>query len=269
MFVNNDWPRCYYYNSPSKAWWHDFVHAFDSPDIQIWAEDSEGVPNWYKWSSVHLNSVSSVQELKMLGDGRGDRFEAVSTWLQPQDIGEFRFEAPPFDPIVATAADFGGPISFSYDAFTELNVFCMYAIWAKGAVGPNGDVELTDAALNETAERFRNERRIQDFGEWSVVTQPSRFIPRAKARLQAIYRTECRLVEYYDPTTFSGHLPNKRIPFMKQDRFAFQREFRICVAPTIATGDVIEPDIDDISGFSYKVPSLYLPTLQFTRGPTG
>lgn len=145
----------------------------------------------------------------------------------------------------------------------------MYAIWAEGAVGPSGDVELTDAVLNETAERFRNEKRIQGFGDWSVVIQPSRFIPRAKARLQAIYRTEARLVKYYDPTTFSGHLPDKRIPFMKQDRFAFQREFRICVAPMIATGGVIEPNIGDISDLSYKVPSSYLPTLQFTRGPTG
>ena len=39
------------------------VEGFLSPDIAIWPEDSEGVPNWFSWSSWHLEDAWSPQEL--------------------------------------------------------------------------------------------------------------------------------------------------------------------------------------------------------------
>ncbi len=54
---------------PDPPWfWYDFTpdsivrrvcEDFSSPDIFIWPEDSEGVPNWFSWASPHLNDVGT------------------------------------------------------------------------------------------------------------------------------------------------------------------------------------------------------------------
>jgi len=38
-----------------------------------------------------------------------------------------------------------------------------------------------------------------------------------------------KLVKYYDDELFHGSFEHNEIPFRKQKRFAYQREFRICI----------------------------------------
>lgn len=55
------------------------------------------------------------------------------------------------------------------------------------------------------------------------------------------------LVHYYDDSTFNGEIPRNRILFWKQKRFAYQREYRICVKPKLLGNDALSLDIGDIS----------------------
>jgi hypothetical protein len=63
------------------------------------------------------------------------------------------------------------------------------------------------------------------------------------------------LVHYYDDTAFHGKIPGNRIPFYKQKRFEYQREYRIAVAPKLLGTEPLIMDIGDISHFCGKASS--------------
>jgi len=54
--------RWFYMTHPNLSWFDDFARNFSSPDVRIWPEDSEGVPEWYSWESRHLDDASSPQD---------------------------------------------------------------------------------------------------------------------------------------------------------------------------------------------------------------
>ena len=60
------------------------------------------------------------------------------------------------------------------------------------------------------------------------------------------------LVEYYNPDTFHGTFPGVSGAFMKQDKYSYQREYRIAIE-TGSTGIFpIVLDIGDISDIAMR-----------------
>jgi hypothetical protein len=64
-----------------------------------------------------------------------------------------------------------------------------------------------------------------------------------------------KVVEHYDDATFSGKMEMSEIPFKKQKRFSYQKEFRVCVRGETTGTDALRFNMGDISGFSGKVKS--------------
>lgn len=69
-------PRWHYWTHPNSAWMESFVSHLVSPDIVMWAEETDSVPAWFAWSSNHFDDVGSPKEfvdrstsLKALFDG--------------------------------------------------------------------------------------------------------------------------------------------------------------------------------------------------------
>ena len=60
------------------------------------------------------------------------------------------------------------------------------------------------------------------------------------------------LVHYYDERTFHGEIPRGEIPFWKQQRFRYQKEYRIVVRTGTKGIDPLSLAIGDIGAFSYK-----------------
>ena len=63
------------------------------------------------------------------------------------------------------------------------------------------------------------------------------------------------MVKYYDETTFHGDFSEQDVPFRKQSRFAYQKEFRVCLqTPTVGDEPLIF-EIGDMSAFAIKARS--------------
>ncbi|WP_230782477.1 hypothetical protein [Sphingomonas sp. Leaf37] len=55
--------KWHYWIHPNTSWFGSFARNFLSPDIAIWPEDTEGEPQYYAWSSRHLNDATTPEEL--------------------------------------------------------------------------------------------------------------------------------------------------------------------------------------------------------------
>lgn len=54
--------RWYYPTHPNHSWFESFARDLSSPDVRIWADYSESVPEFYGWESRHLNDVTTPQD---------------------------------------------------------------------------------------------------------------------------------------------------------------------------------------------------------------
>ena len=74
------------------------------------------------------------------------------------------------------------------------------------------------------------------------------FLNQLRAALKSQgYRATGKLVDYYDDEKFHGQILLEDIPFRKQKRFSYQREFRVCVYPRIQLNAPITINIGDLS----------------------
>lgn len=55
--------RWWYWIHPNTSWFGSFARHFLSPDISVWAEDTEGEPQYFALASHHLSDASSPEEL--------------------------------------------------------------------------------------------------------------------------------------------------------------------------------------------------------------
>lgn len=69
-------PRWHYWTHPNSSWMESFASRLISPDIVMWAEETDSVPAWFAWSSNHFDDVRDSREfldrstaLKALFDG--------------------------------------------------------------------------------------------------------------------------------------------------------------------------------------------------------
>jgi hypothetical protein len=163
---------------------------------------------------------------------------------------------------VTTREDLAGPVSVSYGKHDNLNILCLYAVHSTGFECENGKFHCSAEDVARLQRQFDVDQRCLKFGKFAVIVPAVPFLNQLRAALSMQgYSFIGKLVQYYDERTFHGTIPEKEIPFKKQRRFDYQREFRICVQPRILTAGPITISIGDISKISAKVESSQIPRL--------
>ena len=207
--------------------------------------------------SLFFNRLSYFKKIEGR-DGRPDANEAVALWWQPNDIS-IQFSAVP--ELNITSKDLAGPVSMSYNYHDYLHIFCMYAISIPDYVFGQPTFECNEDEAASIKKLLTFDERCFQFGEFAVVVHTGSFIERLKTALKGRYACKARAVEYYDERLFHGSFDRNDIPFRKQKRFEYQREFRFCI--DTGTKDVTPfiLNIGSIEDISRRVQSKQLNSL--------
>jgi len=202
-----------------------------------------------------LRRLSTFKALEDAGDGRSDPYEAVSEWRQPKDI-ELTISAPGLPSIVLGHTDLAAPVAISMNRHEALHLFCCYAVHSGGFGDLSKKETLDEADAAELKKRLAIDPVCATMGSWAVAIRPQPFFDAITAAISARgWGADGRVVEYYDENEFSGSFSSERAPFMKRDRFSFQREFRVCVTACPHEGDELVLDVGDMSQFAWKLPT--------------
>jgi hypothetical protein len=206
--------------------------------------------------SLYLNRLSYFKKIEAASDdGRPDSNEAVAMWWQPHDV-IMNITVPGIGEMKITSADLAAPISMSFEPHKHLHVFCLYAIHTAGFDTIAGELQLTESQADELRKQVAIDARCLKFGSFAVVMPATQFLTQLKTALERNGQWfRGQLVEYYDDETFHGEFASKDIPFMKQKRFCYQKEFRICVQTATTGDDPITIDMGDISHICAKMKS--------------
>jgi hypothetical protein len=178
---------------------------------------------------LYLNRLAYFKELEG-NDGRPDADEAVASWWQPHDVSMQLSVAQLNLTTNITSKDLAAPVSTSYLAHDYLHVYCMSAVVVPEKVTTQMSFKCTDAEIEELRKALTFDDRCFQFGGHAVVVHTASFLEQMKkAALSRRYRLRGRLVKYYDEELFHGSFKWDEIPFRKQKRFKYQREFRVCI----------------------------------------
>lgn len=139
----------------------------------------------------------------------------------------------------------------------DLHVFCMHAMHT-------GDLDLDRLAATNDVERLRRQLKVPPeclvLGYHVVVIRDvPAFVRRVtRTAMAKNFRLKCGLVDYYDPETFHGQFKDEDSVFRKQDRYKFQREFRVAINTGTQGNDAEIMDIGDISDITLRLKSTEL-----------
>ncbi len=163
-------------------------------------------------------------------EGRWDSTEGVWSWLQKKGL-QIQMNVPSVGAINITERDLAAPVSMSLGEPDDLYIYCMYAYYIEEALpGDNLRDIYGEDRLADLEAALQVDSRCLRFGPHAVVIPWGLFMQRLKqaARSQSL-RLRAGLVSYYDEEVFNGEFKLNDVPFRKQKRFDYQREFRICV----------------------------------------
>jgi hypothetical protein len=215
---------------------------------------------------LYLNTLAYFKQVEAEdSDGRMDATEGVAMWWQPHDL-VMKLNVPGIGDIEITKADLAGPVSMAFDYHNNLHLFCLYALHTTGFECVDGKIDFAPEQADELHRQLHIDERCMKFGNFAVITPAVPFLAQLRDALNAQRYKACwKLVEYYDEETFHGEIPPKEIPFRKQKRFSYQREFRLCVYPRTqeeaANSDPITVSIGDISHICGKVEAARVPSI--------
>lgn len=218
--------------------------------------------NGFMEGSLYLNTLVYFKKVESeCNDGRTDATEAVAMWWQPNDL-VINLNVPGIGATEITSKDLAGPVSMAFDYHNYLHLFCLYAVHTVGFECVDGKLDYAPEDAQELQRQLNIDERCLKFGRFAVITPAVPFLDRLR---EALKRQGCKatakLVEYYDDEVFHGEIPMADIPFKKQKRFSYQREFRLCVYPSIQKDAAITIDIGDISAICGKVEAARLHSL--------
>lgn len=215
---------------------------------------------------LYLNTLAYFKRVESEeSDGRMDSTEGVAMWWQPRDF-VMKLNVPGIGDTEITKADLAAPVSMAFDYHNYLHLFCLYALHTAGFESIDGKIDCAPEDVEELQRQIKIDERCFKFGKFAVITPAVPFLNQLREALKSQgYKAKGALMQYYDEETFHGEIPPKDIPFRKQKRFSYQREFRLCVdtraqfnsTPT----DPITINIGDISHICAKVDSSLLPGL--------
>jgi len=189
-------------------------------------------------------------------EGRWDSTEGVWAWLQKQGL-QIRMNVPGLDAINITERDLAAPLAMSLGEPDDLYIFCMYGYYFEVAL-PGDDLRdiYGEDRLMELQAALQVDPRCLRFGPHAVVIPWSPFMEQmaAAARDQSL-RLRAGLVHYYDDRVFNGQFKLRDVPFRKQKRFDYQREFRICIQTIDRSPTPRTFNIGSLRGFAGYMPS--------------
>jgi hypothetical protein len=163
-------------------------------------------------------------------EGRWDSTEGVWAWLQKQGL-EIALTVPRIGVANITERDLAAPVSMSLSETDDLYIYCMYAYYLQEAL-PGDDPEeiYGDDRLAELEAALHIDPRCLRFGPHAVVIPYGAFMERfKKAAIDQALSMRADLVRYYDNEILNGQFQLKDVPFRKQKRFDYQREYRISI----------------------------------------
>ena len=204
--------------------------------------------------SLYMRRLRYFQQLESPenDDGRSDAHEAVASWHQPDRI-ELEFNFPGFKPIKIGKNDLAGPLAITRNFYSDMHLFCMSALSILDPALMEGDHEEIQAKLQAA---FQVDERCLAFGRHAVIVSAENFLPQLRQSLEPCeHWFKADMVEYYDEKIFHGDFSEQDAPFRKQSRFAYQKEFRVCLQ-TPTPGDKPRTfEVGDMSAFAIKVRS--------------
>jgi len=207
--------------------------------------------NQFIEGNLYLNRISFFKKNGYEdedNDGRPDRHEAISSWLQPNGLS---LTVESFPELSLSEKDFLGPVSIADPCYEALHVLCMTATVVKFDEGLNSK-EIESLAQKN----LRINEECLKLGSYAVIVEATSFCNRIKSALQKrgdYFKGQ--LVEYYDEKIFNGHIAEKDIPFRKQERFSYQNEFRIVVDTQTVGENHITIEIGTLQDIAQKVMS--------------
>jgi hypothetical protein len=163
-------------------------------------------------------------------EGRWDATEGVWAWLQKQGL-EIELTVPRIGVANITERDLAAPVSMSLCETDDLYIYCMYAYHIQEPL-PGDDPEeiYGDDRLAELEAALHIDPRCLRFGPHAVVIPYGAFMERFKnTAIDQALSVRADLVRYYDNEILNGQFQLKDVPFRKQKRFDYQREYRISI----------------------------------------
>lgn len=228
--------------------------------IKFFAEESYA--DQFMAGSLYLNTLAYFKKVETeSNDGRMDSTEAIAAWLQPDDI-TIKFDFPGCGNIVISKKDLAGPVSMTFDHHSYLHLYCLYAVHTSGFEIIDGKIDCAPEDIKNLQQLLKIDERCFNFGKFAIIIPALPFLNQLKESLKIqSYKAIGKLVEYYDDRKFHGIIPMPEIPFRKQERFSYQREWRMSVDTGNQTDSALTINIGDISDICAKVESSKLPEL--------
>jgi hypothetical protein len=188
---------------------------------------------------------------------RSDRHEAVVGWYQPHKIS--------LNLNGREIKDLAAPVSLQMVQHNDLNVFCIYAAHS----GPFEAV--TDENIFDLRDHLKIPFDCLELGDYAVVvTQAKTFIDRVTGTVKEEgFGLKAGLVEYYDPSVFSGSFSEDEAVFRKRKEFQHQREYRFSFDTGIPGDEPLKLKIGDISDIALLCSTSEVNNLLQVRLPDG
>lgn len=177
----------------------------------------------------------TIGQFKQIEDdaARGDQFEALSDWFQPDQISlMLSHKTPDGEEKSFPIEGLAGPVAMQRTTHDRMNVFCMYAVTVPDFEESYETEEERLCAVKKINSMLKLHTTLSEemlsLGEHAVVIHNVKeFIEKvgAAAKLQG-YSTRGRLVDYFDSEIFHGSFEEIESPFKKRSIYSYQNEYR-------------------------------------------
>jgi hypothetical protein len=212
---------------------------------------------------MHCRTLKKFKEIEDDNDRR-DEFEGTSHWFQAKDI-KMSFTVRNGNDEVLNTVDIGepdlaGPTVFQPTIFDGFNLFCMYAVviedFEESYSTEDEKKPLKEKINRSIADQIRIDSRYQNFGDYAVVIcNVERFIEAVESHAKNNNMKIChRLVEYFDPETFTGSFKGVEAIFRKRKTYKYQNEFRFAFNANNETHGPITLNVGPLNEFGFIGP---------------
>ena len=194
-------------------------------------------------------------------DVRGDAYEGVTDWLQPDQI-TLTISYKDNDGVEHSfpAEGLAGPVVMQNNGYDRLNLYCMYAVkvpeFEESYETEDEKVRVVEKINTMLKERSTLSEEVLSLGEFSVVVyQVEDFIYRVKqaAKSQSLACWNGS-IKYYDTDTFHGSFKELEAAFRKRNIYAHQNEYRFAFGSHEPEG-VKTIRVGSLDGIAFKVPT--------------
>jgi hypothetical protein len=194
-------------------------------------------------------------------DRRGDRFEAVTDWHQPDQI-KLTITYKDNDGVEKSfpIEKLAGPLTIQSNGYDGLNLYCMYAVKAQEFEESYETEEERIAIIHKINSMLKERSTLSNevllLGEFAVVVyQVEEFIGRVKkAAKDKKFACWNGLIHYYDPDTFHGSFKEHESIFRKRNIYEHQNEYRFAFGSHEAEGTKVI-HVGSLDGIAIKIPT--------------